>query len=89
MLDVGVEASPPFLHGFKNLGWLGLYQTWYTWDLQGLAVNLIMILCIIAWSGLISAVTFAVLKCWGALRIDEDTEDAGRLACGALKIHLP
>ena len=49
-------------------------------------MNLIMILCIIAWSGLISAVTFAVLKCWGALRIDEETEDTGGLACPSVAV---
>lgn len=40
---------------------------------------------IIAWSGTIAAITFAVLKWWGALRVDEETEDMGMDA----KSHSP
>ena len=40
---------------------------------------------IILWSGMISGVTFAWLKCWGGLRIDEATEDMGMDA----KSHSP
>jgi hypothetical protein len=40
---------------------------------------------IILWSGLISGLTFAWLKWWGGLRIDEATEDMGMDA----KSHSP
>ena len=40
---------------------------------------------IILWSGLISGVTFAWLKWWGGLRVDEATEDMGMDA----KSHSP
>lgn len=48
-------------------------------------VNFAMCLCIILWSGLISGLTFAWLKWWGGLRIDEATEDMGMDA----KSHSP
>ncbi|CAJ1393440.1 unnamed protein product [Effrenium voratum] len=50
-----------------------------------IGANLIMALVIIAWSGSISALTFALLKWWGALRIDEETEEMGMDA----KSHSP
>ena len=40
---------------------------------------------IIAWSGILAGITFLALTWWGALRIDEETEDMGMDA----KSHSP
>ncbi|CAE7209121.1 amtB [Symbiodinium microadriaticum] len=52
---------------------------------SALGAQVILILMVIAWAGTISALTFALLKWWGALRISEDTEDMGLDA----KAHSP
>jgi len=52
---------------------------------SALGAQFLCIVFVIAWAGTISALTFAFLKWWGALRISEETEDVGLDA----KSHSP
>ena len=73
-------------HGWSGWGCMSDSNGCKT-DINGTALGaqFLLILMVIAWAGTISALTFALLKWWGALRISEDTEDVGLDA----KAHSP
>merc|ERR1711912_141127 len=63
--------------GFSATSWTEDGETKYMSTGDAIAVNMVEVFFVIAWSGGMSAVVFGILRVAKLLRVDEETEDIG------------
>jgi ammonia channel protein AmtB len=63
--------------GFSATSWTEDGETKYMSTGDAIAVNMVEVFFVIAWSGGMSAIVFGILRVAKLLRVDEETEDTG------------